>query len=98
MLDATPLSVDTSSASADDVQRLKAHWAQVALDRTRTPRVGDWLGYNVVSTSSEDLDRIREVLRRAFREVRAIAAASEPAESVALLNLQLVTWNEVPAT
>jgi hypothetical protein len=58
------------------------------------PRTSDWLGYNVVSTSATDLERIREVLRRAFREIRAIAAASEPAESVALLNLQLVTWNE----
>jgi hypothetical protein len=48
----------------------------------------------VVSTSAADLERIREILRRSFREIRALAAASEPTEAVALLNLQLVTWNE----
>jgi hypothetical protein len=48
----------------------------------------------VLSTSDADLDRIREVLRRAFREIRAIAASSQPVQSAALLNLQLVTWNE----
>jgi hypothetical protein len=58
------------------------------------PRPDDWLAFNVISSSARDLERIRETLRRAFREIRAIAAASEPAESVALLNLQLVTWND----
>lgn len=89
-----PLTVDTAGGSESGLQRLKMHWTRVCLERLATPRVADWLGYNVVSTSSADLERIREVLRRAFREVRAIAASSEPAESVALLNLQLVTWNE----
>ncbi len=92
--DLAPLSVDTSSASASDLQKLKAHWTSVCLARLTAPRAQDWLGYNVISTSSADLERIREIMRRAFREIRAIAAASEPAESVALLNLQLVTWNE----
>ncbi|HKU37194.1 MAG TPA: DUF4423 domain-containing protein, partial [Polyangiales bacterium] len=92
--DLASLTVDTQSASPEDLARLKAHWTSVCLERTRAPHAGDWLGYNLVSTSQADLDRIREVLRRAFREIRAIAAASEPAESVALLNLQLVTWNE----
>jgi transcriptional regulator with XRE-family HTH domain len=94
-MDLAPLSVDTASASAADVAQLKAHWTNVCLERVRAPRPTDWLGYNLVSTSAADLERIREVLRRAFREIRAIAAASEPAESVALLNLQLVTWNDV---
>jgi hypothetical protein len=60
----------------------------------RAPRSEDWLGYNVISTSAADLERTREILRRSFREIRAIAAASEPTEAVALLNLQLVTWND----
>ena len=90
-----PLTVDTQ-ASPDDVRALRAHWARVGLSRVQQPRAEDWLGYNVISTSAHDLERVREVLRRAFREIRAIAAASEPAESVALLNLHLVTWNEEP--
>ncbi len=97
-LDVMSLSVDTSTTSTEHVQRLKSHWTEVALERTRAPRAGDWLGYNVISTSAADLEKIREVLRRAFREIRAIAAASEPAEAAALLNLQLVTWNEVDVT
>jgi DNA-binding phage protein len=88
-----PLTVDTQ-ASPDDVRALRAHWAAVALERTAAPRAEDWLGFNVISSSARDLERMRDVLRRAFREIRAIAASSEPAESVALLNLHLVTWNE----
>lgn len=88
-----PLTVDTQ-ASPDDVRAVRAHWARVGLSRVQAPRAEDWLGYNVISTSAPDLERVREVLRRAFREIRAIAAASEPAESVALLNMHLVTWNE----
>jgi transcriptional regulator with XRE-family HTH domain len=93
-LDVAALSVDTSAASAEEVLRIKSHWAAVALERTRAPRAGDWLGYNVISTSTADLERIRDILRRAFREIRAIAAASQPSEAAALLNLQLVTWND----
>lgn len=88
-----PLTVDTQALPAD-VRALRAHWAAVGLERAQAPRAEDWLGFNVISLSGRDLERVRETLRRAFREIRAIAAASEPAESVALLNLQLVTWND----
>ncbi len=33
----------------------------------------------------------REILHSAFREIRTLVAATEPAEVVALVNLQLVT-------
>lgn len=88
-----PLTVDTQ-ASAEDVRRLKSHWTEVCLQRVQAPRPDDWLGFNLVSTSPEDLERIRDILRHAFREIRALAAASEPVDAVALLNLQLVTWND----
>lgn len=89
--DLQPLTVDTS-ASVDDFQKLRAHWTRVCLDRATAPMPDDWLGYNVMSLSSDDLERVRQVLRGAYREIRAIAAASEPAETVALLNLQLIGW------
>ncbi len=92
-----PLTVDTQ-ASADDVRTLRTHWTAVSLERVQEPRNDDWLGFNVLSSSTEDLERIRDVLRRAFREIRAIAASSQPAESVALLNLHLVTWNQEPSS
>jgi transcriptional regulator with XRE-family HTH domain len=88
-----PLTVDMQ-ASADDMRKVKSHWTEVCLRRVQAPRPEDWLGFNLVSTSAADQERIRDVLRRAFREIRALAAASEPVESVALLNLQLVTWND----
>lgn len=90
----TPLSVDTSAEPAA-LNRLKAHWARVALERTREPRSQDWLGYNVMSLSTHDLERVRDILRNAYREIRALAAASEPVEAAALLNLQLVTFGGV---
>lgn len=92
-----PLTVDTQ-ASPEDIRKLRTHWTEVCLERVQTPRESDWLGFNVISTSATDLARIRDVMRRAFREIRAIAAASEPTEAVALLNLQLVTWNEAIET
>jgi transcriptional regulator with XRE-family HTH domain len=92
-VDAEPLSVDTS-APAHDIQRLKAHWTRVSLKRLEAPLAQDWLGYNVISVSNADIERVREILRRAFREIRALAAASEPVQRAALLNLQLVTWPE----
>jgi transcriptional regulator with XRE-family HTH domain len=89
--DAEPLSVDMAAAPKD-IQQLKAHWAEVAMGRLDTPRPLDWHGYNVISVATADLERVREILRGAFREVRAIAAASNPVQSVALLNVELVTW------
>jgi transcriptional regulator with XRE-family HTH domain len=89
-----PLTVDTHASDAD-VQKLKYHWAEVGARRAAAPaRAKDWLGFNLVSISELDRERIVAVMRRAFREIRAIAAASEPAESVALLNFQLITWDE----
>jgi transcriptional regulator with XRE-family HTH domain len=91
--DVQPLSVDTA-APLLDLQRLKEHWARVCLERLPKPLPQDWLGYNVISVADSDLDRIREVLRMAFREIRTIAAASAPVQTVALLNLQLISWPE----
>lgn len=89
-----PLTVDTTAEPAA-LNRLKAHWTRVALERLSAPREQDWLGYNLMSLSEADLERVREILRDAFRAIRALAAASEPVQSAALLNLQLVTFPPV---
>jgi Domain of unknown function (DUF4423) len=89
-----PLNVDTSAEPAA-LNRLKAHWTRLALERLAAPRSQDWLGYNLISLSAADLERVREILRDAYREIRALAAASEPVESAALLNVQLVTFTPV---
>ena len=64
--------------------------------RTLDPRPDDAFAYNVFSVKSEDLDRIRELYRAFFREVRQIVAASEPTDTVALLAIQLLDWPTPP--
>jgi transcriptional regulator with XRE-family HTH domain len=84
------LSVDTQGGRAA-LQRLKAHWANVAAQRLlEAPRQQDLFAYNVISLAEADLDRVREILRAAYREIRTLVAASEPSEAVALVNLQLL--------
>lgn len=85
------LTVDTRSDPAA-VQRLLAHWSDVAVRRYPPTSDTDMFAYNVMSVSHADLARVRALLRSTFREVRAIVAASEPAETAALLNLQLIAW------
>lgn len=75
------------------LHRLKRHWSQVAAERLQAPREPDYFAYNVVSVSAADLERIRERLRAAFREIRSLVAASRPEEKAALINLQVVTFS-----
>jgi len=85
------LSVDTRGGK-EALHALKAHWAGVAADRAVVPRRDDLHAYNVVSVSGPDLLRIHKVLQEAYREIRAIVAASEPSERVALVNIQVLEW------
>lgn len=89
--DAGAISVDTRADPAA-LNALKAHWSEVALSRLAAPNPGDLFFYNLISLSRADLDRIRTLQRGYFRELRSIVAASEPCETVALINLQLVEW------
>jgi hypothetical protein len=88
-----PLTVDTRGGKGA-LHALKAHWAQVAARRAAQPRKEDLFAYNVLSASHHDLERIRALLQETFREVRAIVAASEPSERVALMNLQLMHFGK----
>lgn len=80
------LAVDTRS-DPEASRRLKAWWARVGLERLGQDPEGLW-SYNVVSVSEADLRRIHELHLAYFRAVRAIVAESEPAERVALINVQ----------
>jgi transcriptional regulator with XRE-family HTH domain len=90
------LTVDTRAAP-DAVQRLMAHWSEVALQRFPIGHAADLFAYNVFSISRADLTRVHELLRATYRELRAIVASSEPTETAALLNLQLVEWGDPAA-
>jgi hypothetical protein len=83
--------VDTQGG-ARALHDLKRHWATVAAERLVEPRDADFFAYNVMSMSRDDLDRVRELLRGAFREIRSLVAASKPEQVAALVNLELVTF------
>ncbi len=72
------------SASADDVKRLRAHWARVSAERMADQPAEDLFSFNVFAASREDLEKIKQAQRRFYREVRAIVAESSP-EVVGLL-------------
>lgn len=68
--------------------QLRSFWAGVARERldAGAPGVHAW---NLGVVSSADLVRIEEVQRQAFRTIRAIVAASAPAERLVLLSWSL---------
>jgi hypothetical protein len=69
--------------------RLRTFWAQVGLERAaRDP--GAVLSFNLGTLAAADLERVRELHRRYFSELRDIIAASSPGEHVLLANVQLV--------
>lgn len=84
------LSVDTRTDS-ETLRRLQEHWLGVALERAAR-READWFAYNVFSCSHSDLDRVKDALKRVFRESRATIASSRPNETAGFLVLQLATW------
>ncbi len=87
-----PISVDTQGG-AGALHRVKRHWCEVASARLGAPRESELFAYNVMSVSRADLAQIQERLRLAFREIRAIVAASSPEEVAAVVNLQLLAFD-----
>jgi transcriptional regulator with XRE-family HTH domain len=84
------LSVDTRS-DPEAIRRLQEHWLGVALERA-VRREPDWFAYNVFSCSHSDLARVRDTLKRTFRESRATIASSQPNETTGFLLLQIGAW------
>lgn len=82
------MTVDTRRDSARS-REMKAFWAEVALERLRAGQTGTF-SYNLFSVSQKDFERIQELHRAFFRELRRIVAESEPSECIALANVHLV--------
>lgn len=80
--------VDTRR-DADKAAALRRFWTQVALERAGK-RDDDVFAFNLGTVALSDLERIRELHRRYFSELRAIVSNSEPAEALLLANVQLV--------
>jgi transcriptional regulator with XRE-family HTH domain len=81
------MTVDTRSGP-DAERALKRWWAEVGLERLSARAPGQF-SFNVFAVSSADLERLRELHSAYFRQLRAIVAASEPSEHIAVVNLQL---------
>lgn len=86
----TPAEVMTVDTRHDrDAEVALKRWsARTALERME--HGGDGLfSHNVFTVSAVDLDRLREMQRAFYRQMRAVVAASTPAEQVVVANLQL---------
>jgi hypothetical protein len=85
------LAVDTRR-NPEAGRTLKAHWAGVGLQRLpQLEPVGpDLFSYNLFTVSEKDRERLRELHIAYFQELRRIVSGSQPAERVALVNLQLM--------
>jgi transcriptional regulator with XRE-family HTH domain len=85
-----PESLVVDTRMAPEVgRRLKEHWTGVAAEKLREGAPGQY-SYNVFTVSRADLERIREMHLAYFRALRAVAAESDRAEVVAVVNVQLV--------
>lgn len=75
-----------------DLKQVRRHWGQVASDRLGQPGASDRFLFNVCAVSREDLRRVIDLQTATFREIRSLAAASDPAEVVALVVLHTLVW------
>lgn len=79
-------------AAADDLLRVRRHWAEVAAGRLQHALPTDRFLFNICAVSQHDLRRIVELQVACFREIRSIVAASEPAEEVVLVTMHTLGW------
>jgi transcriptional regulator with XRE-family HTH domain len=71
-------------------RRLRAFWLKRATAELEAGREGTF-GYNLFSVSRRDLERLREIHLRYYREIQEVIQASKPNEHVALFATQLFT-------
>jgi hypothetical protein len=64
---------------------------QVAADRLDCPRSDDLVSLNLAMLSKSDLERVLQLQRDYFRELRNIVAASTPEESAVLVLMQVLS-------
>ncbi|MEQ1567062.1 MAG: helix-turn-helix domain-containing protein [Myxococcota bacterium] len=72
----------------DTGRALKVYWAEAVRRRLDAP--GASVSTNVFTVSAADHQRILELYRNTFRQMRAIVAASAPAERVVLIQQALI--------
>jgi hypothetical protein len=70
-------------------RQLRGFWSRVAAERVEAGADGEF-AFNLFGVSRSDLQRLRDLQRRYFQELRSIVGQSEPVEEIVLLNLQLL--------
>jgi len=91
------LTIDTRRDAAGVIQ-MRAWFAEQSLDRLRSDQSDATFSQNLVSVSQADLERLRELHVRHFREVQALVAQSEPPERVVLLERFIVPLDDADPT
>jgi transcriptional regulator with XRE-family HTH domain len=95
-----PARVSTVDTRRDPeaARRLRVFWSRVAAERSEhageSPQIT--AAYNLFGISHADLQRLRELQRAYFRQMRAIIAESNPVETVVLANMQLIELSADP--
>lgn len=85
------LALDTRK-DRDAALKLKVWWGQVGLERVAAGHRG--MVYNLFGVSTADLQRLRELQRAYFNEVRTLVAQSQPVQHVGLAGVLLVDLAE----
>jgi hypothetical protein len=70
-------------------RRMREFWSEVGLSRLKAGAEGIF-SYNVFTVSAADYQRVRELHRSYFRELRSLIAQSEPSERLLLTVNQLL--------
>jgi len=69
-------------------RQLRAYWLRRAAQAVEGGTPGTF-GYSLFSVSERDLEKVRQVHLRYYREITELIAASEPSERVVLFAAQL---------
>lgn len=83
-----PIETVDTRPDPDAERRLKAHYARVGVAHIERAAEG-LFSFNVLTVSRRDLERLRELHRSYFRQLRALVAGSTPQECVVVANVQL---------
>jgi DNA-binding phage protein len=86
--------VDTR-VNRQGAQRLKSYWARHAIGLIESGQPDVLSSFNLMSISEVDLERLRELTRNYYREMREIVARSSPNERVVLFTAQLMAIDRV---
>jgi transcriptional regulator with XRE-family HTH domain len=84
---ARELTIDTRPDPSGE-RKLKQRWAEIGVERLAAGS-SDLFSFNVFAVSARDLERLRELHRSYFRQLRSIVANSTPSEHVVVANVQL---------